>query len=125
MREPISTLRQSSMRETDLMDRIRLECSTGDTRLWRNNVGLAYARDGRPVRFGLHPGSPDLIGLRTIMVTPDMVGRRLAAFVGIEVKAAHGRLSADQVRFLGFLQAAGAMAGIARSEEDAHAIIHP
>ena len=113
------------MRETDLMDRIRLACSTGDTRLWRNNVGLAYTRDGRPVRFGLHPGSPDLIGLRTIVLTPDMVGQRLAVFIGIEVKASHGRISADQGRFLDFLRAAGAMAGIVRSEEDAHALIHP
>lgn len=65
-----------------------------DFRAWRNNVGLAEfpgaggkrgskraASDReRKVRYGLHPGSGDLIGILTM---PSGIGR----FVSIEVKA--------------------------------------
>ena len=109
------------MREVDLMDRIR-SLGTGDLRLFRNNVGLAFSRDGTPVRFGLANGSPDLVGWKRVTVTPEMVGQTVAVAVGIEVKTATGRVSQDQARFIAHMQDFGALAGVARSIEEAKTI---
>ena len=107
--------------ETDLQQRIRLALGTHpQTRLFRNQVGsLPDPRTGRLVTFGLARGSADLIGWRTITVTADMVGQRLAVFTSIEVKTPTGRVRPDQTAWLGAVQSAGGIAGIARSVPDA------
>ena len=73
--------------EQHIQQRIRLACNRGPTRLWRNNTGRLRDERGQLVTFGLCPGSADLIGYRTVVVTPDMVGQRLAVFAAVEVKA--------------------------------------
>jgi hypothetical protein len=110
--------------ETDLQQRIRLALGTQhDLRLFRNQVGqLPDPRTGRPVQFGLARGSADLIGWRTIVITPDMVGQRLAVFTSIEVKTATGRLTPAQQNWLGAVRGAGGIAGVARSVADAFTI---
>ena len=107
--------------ETTLQQQIRLALGTHpQTRLFRNQVGsLPDPRTGRLVTFGLARGSADLIGWRTITVTADMVGQRLAVFTSIEVKTPTGRVRPDQAAWLGAVQAAGGIAGIARSVPDA------
>ena len=107
--------------ETDLQQRIRLACSRGPVRLWRNNTGVLRDQHGRPVTFGLAKGSSDLIGYRTVTVTPDMVGQRIAVFASLEVKTATGRVSAEQQQWLEVVAAAGGIAGVVRSVEDAEA----
>jgi hypothetical protein len=74
--------------ETTIQQQIRLALGTRpDLRLFRNNTGtLPDPRTGRPVQFGLARGSADLIGLRTVTITPDMVGQQVAVFTSIEVK---------------------------------------
>ena len=111
--------------ETDIQQRIRLALGTHpQVRLFRNQVGqLPDPRTGRPVQFGLARGSADLIGWRTITITPDMVGQQLAVFTSIEVKTPAGRLSPAQHAWLGTVQSAGGIAGIARSIADATQII--
>lgn len=113
------------MSEQELQQQIRLQLGTGPTRLWRNNCGVLPDRQGRPVRFGLCPGSSDLIGLRTVTVTPEMVGQRLAVFSAIEVKAPRGKLTEQQGHFLAAINQMGGLAGVARSVEDAAAILNP
>ena len=107
--------------ETTLQQQIRLALGTHpNARLFRNQVGsLPDPRTGRLVTFGLARGSADLIGWRTITVTPDMVGQQLAVFTSIEVKTPTGRVSPQQQAWLGVVQGAGGMAGIARSVQDA------
>ena len=79
------------MNETAILQRIRLDLGLEPTvRLFRNNVGVLRDAQGRPVRFGLHPGSGDLIGWRSVRITPDMVGRLLAVLASVEVKTATG-----------------------------------
>jgi len=112
------------VREVDLMDRIR-ELSRGDVRLFRNNVGVCVRRDGVPIRFGLAVGSPDYIGWRRTVITPDMVGQTVAVAVGIEVKTQTGRVRPEQRAFLEHMQAFGALAGVARSVEEAASIVSP
>ena len=107
------------MSEQRIQQEIRLALSRGPVRLYRNNTGTLRDQHGRPVQFGLAVGSADLIGWRTVTITPDMVGQRVAVFTSIEVKSATGRLRPEQQQWLEAVQAAGGIAGIARSVEDA------
>ena len=111
--------------ETTLQQQIRLALGTHpQTRLFRNQVGsLPDPRTGRLVTFGLARGSADLIGWRTITVTADMVGQQVAVFTSIEVKTPTGRVRPDQTAWMGAVQAAGGIAGVARSVDDAITIL--
>lgn len=82
--------------ETCIQQEIRLQVqkALGCVRLFRNECGTAIVRDEgkapRYVRYGLSVSSPDLIGWRTITITPAMVGKVFAQFVGVEVKTEAG-----------------------------------
>jgi hypothetical protein len=52
-----------------------------------------------------------------------MVGQRIAVFLSIEVKTPTGRLRPEQRQWLDAVQAAGGIAGVARSVEDALHIV--
>ena len=108
--------------EQTIQQRIRLALSRGPDRLFRNNTGTLRDQHGRPVTFGLAKGSADLIGWTTRTITPDMVGQQVAVFTSIEVKTPTGRISPEQQAWLQAVQAAGGIAGIARSVEDAEGL---
>jgi hypothetical protein len=110
--------------------------SRTDARLFRNNCGVGWSgqvvsnaggritlANARPIRYGLTPGSADLIGWQAVTVTPEMVGRKLAVFSSIEVKAAHGRLTPEQDNWRRVVSAAGGAAGVARSVAEAAGIL--
>ena len=128
------------MSEHITQQQILLAHGSGSVRLWRNNVGTGWAgqatkvttgnrqaiaaslrpgdvvlRQGRPLHAGLCVGSSDLIGYRVV--------DRVAQFVALEVKSATGRPTAQQVQFLDHINAVGGCAGIARSVDDAAAIL--
>jgi hypothetical protein len=105
--------------EQRIQQEIRLALSRGPVRLYRNNTGTLRDQHGRPVTFGLAVGSADLIGWTTRTITPDMVGQQLAVFTSIEVKTPTGRVKPEQQQWLDAVQAAGGIAGVARSVEDA------
>ena len=87
-------------------------------RLSRNNLGQ-YFKDGYFIRYGcFNPGGGDLIGWRTVTITPDMVGRRVAQFVSVECKTAKGRQSPKQAQFAYEVAKAGGVAILARSVDD-------
>ena len=115
------------MSETDLQQRIRLALGTRpDLRLFRNNTGtLPDPRTGRPVQFGLARGSADLIGYRTVTITPDMVGQQVAVFTSLEVKTPTGRIRPEQTNWLHSIKRAGGIAAIVRSVDDARDAIDP
>lgn len=108
--------------ELAVQNGIRLALTGSPALLWRNNTGALKDQAGRLVRYGLCPGSSDLIGLRTVTITPDMVGQRLAVFTAIEVKD-RGRVTPEQQRFITAVQQAGGLAGVARSVDDARTIL--
>lgn len=124
------------MAETSVLKKIQIDLSTGDVRLFRNNIGEcwqgpAYRRaDGsviitKPYRlqYGLCVGSGDLIGFRSVTITPQMVGQKVAVFASIEVKDKRGRKTYEQESWLQAVQSFGGIAGIARSTEDASTLI--
>ena len=111
------------MSEQAIQQRIRLACSRGPVRLWRNNTGAMRDERGQLVRFGLCPGSADLIGYRSITIGPEHLGQRVAVFTAVEVKAPTGRPTTEQLAFLDHIRAAGGLAGIARSVPEAEAIL--
>jgi hypothetical protein len=111
------------MSEQEIQQRIRLELSRGPVRLWRNNTGALQDARGQLVRYGLCPGSSDLIGYRTITITPDMVGHQLAQFVAVEVKRPGSRATQEQLSFLATVDQAGGVAGVARSVGEAAALL--
>ena len=57
-------------------------------RLFRNNRGFFKTLDGkRKVRAGLEAtGASDLVGIKTVTITPEMVGQDVGIFVAVEVK---------------------------------------
>jgi len=80
-----------------VQSRVRLEAAAADVLLFRNNVGALLNDEGVPVRYGLANDTPamnkriksaDLIGIRRVTVTPQMVGHVLGLFVSREVKHA-------------------------------------
>ena len=97
-------------------------------RLTDGSVVLAGAR---PVALGLGlangdpvVGQSDLIGWRTITITPDMVGCRVAVIAAIECKRTEGgRVSADQRKWIETVQRAGGIAGVANTPDAAVAIV--
>jgi hypothetical protein len=100
------------MREAVTQHAIMLALAECGCTVFRANVGLFLTRDGRPVSTGLPRGFSDLFGHR-----PD--GR---AFY-IEVKSATGRLRPEQAAFLAAMRRAGALAGVARSPDEATRIV--
>jgi len=104
--------------EQTIQQHIRLACSKGNCRLFRNNTGTLKDANGRPVSFGLCKGSADLIGWRTVTITPEMVGQQIAVFTSIEVKSSSGRVKPEQQQWLNAVQAAGGIAAVARSVAD-------
>lgn len=121
----------STVGANDFHRQLMLKLTADDsTRLFRNNVGMGWVgkaqrcKDGsvlienaRPLHAGLCEGSSDLIGWHSIVVTPELVGKRLAVFVGLEAKTGSGRLEKEQIAFIAAIHRAGGVAGEARSVE--------
>lgn len=100
------------MTEHDIQNLIRAE--TADIAvIFRANVGSGITYDGRHFDTGLPKGFSDLFGFRK------SDGRA----VFIEVKSPTGRLRPEQENFIRKMQIYGALAGVARSVEDARRII--
>ena len=91
----------------------------GRDRLYRNNVGIAKGH----VEFGLCRGASDIIGWRSLRITKDMVGQRVAQFVALEVKGPEGKPTDEQADFLHAVQDAGGCASIVRSFEQAQGML--
>lgn len=93
--------------------------------LLRHAGGTVMLGHARAVRYGLCPGSSDLVGWRSHTVTAADVGRALAVFTALEIKAPGGQhpVTPEQRAFLDAVTAAGGIAGVARSPEDAAGIV--
>ena len=108
------------MKESGIVKNIMLAVSAIGARVFRNNIGIAKYANGTMVRYGIcNPGGSDLIGYHTIAITPDMIGKKVAVFLAIEVKNATGRLKPEQRSFIDTIVKAGGIAGVAKNEQEA------
>jgi hypothetical protein len=106
------------MSEASIQNEIRLELGKlKNTRIFRNNVGQIGG-----LSFGLCKGSSDLIGFQSVIITPEMVGRKVAIFTALEVKTPTGKVSPEQKRFTEMVNYFGGIGAIVRSVDDA--LIH-
>lgn len=119
------------MSEHRIQNEIRLAIS-GKATMFRNNVGTAWIgdtsklkdgsvliRNPRVFHAGLCEGSSDLIGWRSLTITPEMVGQTVAVFAALEVKSKTGRATAGQKNFCQRVLEDGGFAGIVKSPEEA------
>ena len=107
--------------EAAIQAKIRLEATRKGWRVWRNNVGALYDADGGFIRFGLANDSkamndriksPDLVGIRPVLITAEMVGSTIGQFVGLEVKRSQWEYSGNkhelaQLKFLELITGLG------------------
>ena len=107
------------MKETNILRRIQIALTEIGVRVFRNQVGRYQLIDGRYLQSGLVKGASDLVGWTSVTITPEMIGRRVAVFTGIEVKGPKGQVTAEQHVFLENVRQAGGIAVVARSEEEA------
>lgn len=111
---------------------IALALSKAGATVFRNNTGMGWTgesfvnrqgdrviKNARPLHAGLTKGSSDLIGWKSVLVTPDMVGKTIAVFLAVEVKTGSGRATKEQLNFIDQVRKAGGIAGIARTPEEA------
>lgn len=107
-------------------------CKNNATTVFRNNTGKAWQgeyfrtktndvllKNPRIIEFGLCEGSSDVIGWTERIITPEMVGKKVAVFTAIEVKEPNGRTSAAQLNFINQIRKCGGIAGIAVTPEEA------
>lgn len=135
--------------ESNILQECRLAASECGARVFRNNRGLFYTVDSvktlisailsgnikraieiiknnylRLVRAGLEAnGSCDLIGIKPVTITPDMVGNVLGVFVGLECKTDKGKTSADQLNFIEQINKLGGITGVTRGKSDVYALL--
>ena len=121
------------MRESAVTSHIRLEAAKLNVALWRNNCGGFYDDTGRFIRYGLGSeaelASSDWIGIRPVLITPEMVGSVVGVFTAVEMKAENWRFNKNdkhllqQKKFIDIVNSYGGMAGFAKSTEDFYKII--
>lgn len=100
------------MREADIQNAIRLALNPYAL-VFRANVGKVRTQDGRYFDTGLPKGFCDLFGYR----------KSDGRIFFIEVKNAKGKLRKEQEHFIKTMQENGAIAGVARSAEEAIELI--
>lgn len=93
--------------------------SRPDCRVFRNHIGKVQDTQGRWHTFGLAPGSADLVGWQSVIVTEEMIGKRVAIFLSVEVKTKAGQVSKAQEAWLRTVREHGGIAAVARSVAEA------
>ena len=92
--------------------------SRPDVVVWRNQVGVARYPGGRSVPYGLARGASDIIGIRSLVITPEHTGQTIGQFVAVEAKSPSGQPTREQLQFLELVRKYGGHAVLARSVED-------
>ena len=97
--------------ETEIQNQIMIECSD-IAKIFRYQVGLFYTETGIPVKIGVKGHS-------------DLGGHRISdgKSIYIECKTPIGKARPEQINFIKQMQKTNALAGFARSVEEARKTI--
>lgn len=123
--------------ESEVQQLIQLEARHKECHLMRNNSGALKDDTGRMVRYGLGNvskkqneafKSSDLIGIREMVITPEMVGNTVGVFTAIEVKGEDWKFKGTdrevaQHRFMKWVIDRGGIAGFAKSVQEFNQIL--
>lgn len=133
------------MSENELINKILQVTNHGDSRLFRNNTGMGWVggpvirgsnqhaqvypgdvliRNARPLHTGLCKGGSDLIGIKKIIITPDMVDKIFGVLVAAEVKTGKAKATEEQRNFLRLINQFGGLADVVRSPLDATLLLN-
>lgn len=93
-----------------------MRTAPANVRLFQNDNGSAKLMDGRWVKFGLCPGSGDLVGMTQI--------RGVAVFTSVEAKTGKDIVRPKQKRWRAFVQKMGGIAIVCRSVEECWRLHH-
>lgn len=80
-----------------------------------NGAGWFYHKEGdKPIflRYGLHPGSGDLVGYVEKVITQDMVGQKIAVFASVELKTINDTIKQNQIDWHNAILLAGGISEI-------------
>ena len=99
--------------EQEVQNEIRVGLTKAGHMVFRTNVGKVKMIDGRWFDTGLPKGHPDLYGFRSD-----------GQIFYIEVKNEKGRVRPAQEKFIEVVKQRGALAGVARSLEEALEIVN-
>lgn len=111
--------------EAEIQQQVRL-LSRGNVRLFRFQCGHFELADGRRITVGV-PGMSDLQGWKSVTITQDMVGQRIAVYTALEIKAPGHRTKKDrlekQLAFIEIVKQHGGIAGMCESVEQAQELL--
>jgi hypothetical protein len=91
--------------ESYIQSAVRLEAANKGIWLMRNNVGACQDKSGRLIRYGLSNDSKqmnkriksaDLVGIKPILITQEMVGSTIGQFFAPEIKESAWSYSGDE-----------------------------
>lgn len=126
--DSLATLEQRATEESDIEQIINMFAPTQNCILMRNNSGALPDENGRPVRYGLGNiskqmnevlKSSDEIGMTSVIITPEMVGQKIAVFTAVECKKPGWKFNpkdkreSAQKNFIDMVLNAGGYAGFA------------
>lgn len=119
------------MSETPLIDATLLTGSAKGWRLFRQNTGVGWVGklrskkagtvildNARVLHAGLCVGSSDVIGLRPVVITADMVGQTIGQFVAAEIKTPGVPVTKEQAGFIEMVKRLNGHARIVRDVAD-------
>jgi hypothetical protein len=128
-----------SQSESEIGQLIQLEAPKRNCTLLRNNSGAFQDTTGRVVRFGLgavskkhdeNIKSVDYIGITTVAITQEMVGKKIGIFTAVETKAGDwnpakklDKHEQAQKNFIDWVTSRGGIAGFANSVDSYNNLI--
>jgi len=130
------------MKEASIQAQGLMATSQAGAVMFRVNTGIAWAgkvvqkfkkgftryctiENPQPLSAGLCKGGSDTIGWTSEIITPEMVGQKIAIFTAVEYKNAKGKATKEQLNFIKNVNDAGGRAGVARTPEEAVNIVKP
>lgn len=105
------------MKETNILQLVRLKASQLGCVLHRNNIGAYKDPKGYYIKYGVcNPGGSDLIGWRTLP-------SGIAQFLAIECKIPGKKPTPEQHNFIDAVNKAGGLAAFVTSPEELENIL--